>query len=82
MVLADCSKRSHELEIIDAPQIFVCDRHTSGTTPETLPHLFLCGIPMEIFVKGFKAKERQGKAIREMPPRLSRAPDSSATAGL
>ncbi len=33
-------------------------------------------------MKEFEAKERQGKAIREMPTRLSRLQDSSAAAGL
>jgi len=33
-------------------------------------------------MKVFEAKERQGRYLREMPPRLSTAADSSAAAGL
>jgi hypothetical protein len=31
------------------------------------PHLFLCGIPIQIFMKVFEAKERQRRYLREMP---------------
>ncbi len=44
--------------------------------------MLLCGIPIEILMKVFEAKERQGKAIREMPPYLVRVLNSSAGEGL
>ncbi len=39
--------------------------------PRILPHLFLCGIPIEIFMKVIEAKERQGRYLREMFPWLA-----------
>jgi hypothetical protein len=32
------------------------------------PHFSLYEIPISIFMKVFKAKERQGRYLREMPP--------------
>jgi len=46
------------------------DVSREGTTPEASPHLFLCGIPISIFMKVSEAKERQGRYLREMPRRL------------
>jgi hypothetical protein len=39
---------------------------------------FLCGIPIQVFMKVFEAKERQGRYLGEMPPRFVRVPSLRA----
>ncbi len=34
------------------------------------PHLFLCGTPIQVFMKLFEAKERQGRYLRDNSRRL------------
>ncbi len=38
--------------------------------PGAFPHLFLCEVPIQVFMKVSEAKERQGRYLREMFPRL------------
>ena len=50
-------------------QYFVA--HPGQISYWSFSHLFLCGTAIKVFMKVFEAKERQGKAIREMYPWLA-----------